>query len=203
MAFSKIILNGDTLMDVTGDTVDSGNLLSGETATDKPTIPTVNNATLTIKKNNTTVNTFTANASSDVTANITVPTNVSELNNDAGYITAVDYVVEYGTTADNWKYVKWNSGKYEAHIHTQFAINAGSAWIGGYYHATTYPLALPSFSQTWQLVYAVKSDTILSFCVGVSESSSGLTFYWVNGASGALNGTDFGWCDITIQGTWK
>ena len=42
--------------------------------TDKPTIPTVNNATLTIQKNGTTVNTFTANASSNVTANITVPT---------------------------------------------------------------------------------------------------------------------------------
>ena len=37
-------------------------------------IPTVNNATLTIQKNGTTVNTFTANASSNVTANITVPT---------------------------------------------------------------------------------------------------------------------------------
>lgn len=51
------------------------------------TIPIVNNATLTIQKNGTTVNTFTANASSDVTANITVPTKVSELTNDSGYIT--------------------------------------------------------------------------------------------------------------------
>ena len=57
----------------------------------KPTIPTVNNATLTIQKNGTTVNTFTANASSDVTANITVPINVSELTNDAGYLTSVTW----------------------------------------------------------------------------------------------------------------
>lgn len=41
--------------------------------------PTVNNATLTIQKNGTDVKTFTANASSDVTANITVPTQFSEL----------------------------------------------------------------------------------------------------------------------------
>ena len=54
----------------------------------KPAIPTVNNATLTIQKNGTTVETFTANASSNVTANITVPINVSELTNDAGYITS-------------------------------------------------------------------------------------------------------------------
>ena len=53
----------------------------------KPTIPTVNNATLTIQKNGSTVKTFTANASSNVTANITVPTKTSDLTNDAGYTT--------------------------------------------------------------------------------------------------------------------
>ncbi len=55
----------------------------------KPTIPTVNNATLTIQKNGTTVKTFTANASSNVTANITVPTKTSDLTNDSGYITGI------------------------------------------------------------------------------------------------------------------
>lgn len=52
-------------------------------------IPTVNNATLTIQKNGTTVNTFTANASSNVTANITVPTKTSDLTNDDGFITGI------------------------------------------------------------------------------------------------------------------
>ena len=56
--------------------------------TDKPSIPTVNNATLTIQKNGTDVSTFTANASSDVTANITVPTNTSDLYNDSDFITS-------------------------------------------------------------------------------------------------------------------
>ena len=40
----------------------------------KPTIPTVNNGTLTIKKNGTNVATFSANQSGNATANITVPT---------------------------------------------------------------------------------------------------------------------------------
>lgn len=53
----------------------------------KPTISTVNNGTLTIQKNGTKVQTFTANQSSSVTANITVPTKVSELTNDSGYTT--------------------------------------------------------------------------------------------------------------------
>lgn len=58
----------------------------------KPTIPTVNNGTLTIQKNGTTVDTFTANSSTDKTVDISVPTNTSELTNGAGYITA-DYAV--------------------------------------------------------------------------------------------------------------
>ena len=59
---------------------------------DKPTIPTVNNATLTIQKNGATVETFTANSSSDKTVNISVPTNTNELTNGAGFITA-DYAI--------------------------------------------------------------------------------------------------------------
>lgn len=45
-------------------------------------LPAVNDATLTIQKNGTTVNTFTANSSSNVTANITVPTQTSDLTNN-------------------------------------------------------------------------------------------------------------------------
>lgn len=55
--------------------------------TDKPTIPTVNNATLTIQRNNTNVGTFTANASSNKTINITVPTTVAELSDASTYVT--------------------------------------------------------------------------------------------------------------------
>lgn len=57
--------------------------------TNKPTIPTVNNATLTIQRNNTNVATFTANAASNVTANISVPTATSDLTNDSGFITSI------------------------------------------------------------------------------------------------------------------
>lgn len=58
------------------------NSLGQVTAITEVTItqPTVNNATLTIQKNGTTVNTFTANASSNVTANITVPTTAADVN---------------------------------------------------------------------------------------------------------------------------
>lgn len=51
-----------------------------EVLTDAPTIPTVNNGTLTIQKNGEKVQTFSANQSSSVTANITVPTKASDVN---------------------------------------------------------------------------------------------------------------------------
>lgn len=54
----------------------------------KPTIPTVNNGTLTIQRNGDNVATFGANNSANITANIAVPTNTSQLTNGAGFITA-------------------------------------------------------------------------------------------------------------------
>ena len=45
----------------------------------KPSIPTVNNGTLTIQKNGSNVATFTANQSGNSTANITVPVNLADL----------------------------------------------------------------------------------------------------------------------------
>lgn len=51
-------------------------------------LPTVNDATFTITQNGTAVATFTANSSTNATAAITVPTAVSDLTNDSGYITS-------------------------------------------------------------------------------------------------------------------
>ena len=69
----------------------------------KPTIPTVNNGTLTIQKNGTNVTTFTANQSSNAIANITVPTKVSELTNDSGFTSNTGTVtsVKVGSTSYN------------------------------------------------------------------------------------------------------
>lgn len=50
-----------------------------------PSQATVNNATLTIQKNGTTVQTFTANSATDKTANITVPTTMADLSDASSY----------------------------------------------------------------------------------------------------------------------
>ena len=68
--------------------------------TDKPTIPTVNNATLTIQRNNTSVGTFTANASSDKTINIAVPTTVAELSDASTYVTQSNLATQLANKQD-------------------------------------------------------------------------------------------------------
>lgn len=77
------LLNTPSLATV-ATTGDYGDLLN------TPTIPTVNDATLTIQKNSTNVGTFTANASSNVTIDISVPTDTGDLTNNAGFITSSD-----------------------------------------------------------------------------------------------------------------
>ena len=78
-----------TITDKEGTTSENINDFSGSynDLTDKPTIPVVNNATITIKQNNTTLKSFTTNQGTNENINIHVPTKVSDLNNDNGYIT--------------------------------------------------------------------------------------------------------------------
>ena len=64
-----------------------------------PTIPTVNDAVLTIQKNGVDVQTFTANASSNVTCNITVPTKTSDLTNDSNFVDTSNSAVASGITS--------------------------------------------------------------------------------------------------------
>lgn len=66
----------------------------------KPTIPTVNNSTITIKKNNETVDSFTTNASAAKSINITVPTKTSDLTNDSGFLTQHQDISGKANTAD-------------------------------------------------------------------------------------------------------
>ena len=69
------------------DKLTAGSNISISGNTISATVPTVNNGKLTIQKNGTDVATFTANQSTNATANITVPVKVSELTNDSGFTT--------------------------------------------------------------------------------------------------------------------
>lgn len=57
---------------------------------DIPSVLTINDGTLTIQKNATTIDTFTANSATNKTVNIVVPTDTGDLTNNAGYLKASD-----------------------------------------------------------------------------------------------------------------
>lgn len=88
-------------------------------------LPTVNNATLTIQKNGTSVATFTANQSENTTANIVVPTKTSDLDNDTGYITGItssDVTTALGYTPYN----STNPNGYTSNVGTVTSVNNAS-----------------------------------------------------------------------------
>lgn len=62
--------------------------------------PAVGNATLTIQKNGENVQTFTANATSNKTANITVPTTVAELSDASSYVTQDSFANQLSNKQD-------------------------------------------------------------------------------------------------------
>lgn len=78
----------------------------------KPTIPTVNNGKLTIQKNGTDVATFTANQSTNTTANITVPTKASDVNAlslDGGTINKSKTIKMDASANSNGANLKWGT----------------------------------------------------------------------------------------------
>ena len=163
-----------------------------------PTIPTVNDATLTIQKNGVDVQTFTANASSNVTANITVPTKTSDLTNDSDFVvssnlatvaTSGDYVADtdiHVTTADK---ATWNTVTSKAND-SDVVHRSGDETVAG---EKTFSNVVPingvyignEPSTTFRTVLLLRSryDT-------VGKSGWLVSKFRSNSAQGALSGSD-------------
>lgn len=105
-------LTGNVNLHKVSKTGDYGDLLN------KPQIPTVNNATLTIQKNGTTIDTFTANAATDKTINITVPTTASDV---SALPSSTKYAASLSLSIDSSTYVV------TAQLKDQDGNNLGSA----------------------------------------------------------------------------
>ena len=137
--------------------------------TNQPTIPTVNNGTLTIQKNGTNVQTFTANQSSNVTANITVPTKTSDLTKVfQAYFSSTTYsgtaILGYGATNINT-----TGGKVKAGTNGLLTVNytgliriRAQIWIGG--TASTRPwVLLENYSNNRAILTEVIDDSSSSY----------------------------------------
>ena len=95
--------------------------------TDKPTIPTVNDATLTIQSDGTTVGTFTANSSTNVTANVIPPVRVGSVISQPTDVAFVDTVniVDNAVTAAKID-LSTLGGNYST-----LEVDTGYTWIDG------------------------------------------------------------------------
>lgn len=152
----------------------------------KPTIPTVNDATLTIKRNGTAVDTFTANASVDKSINITVPTKTSELTNDSSLVVDASYVHTDNnfTTAEKTKLSGIATGA-EANVQSDWSITdtASDAFIKNKPTIPTVPTNVSAFTNdagyqtaaNVQTAIAGKANTADLATVATSGSYNDLT----------------------------
>ena len=96
------------------------------------TIPTVNNGTLTIQRNGTTVGTFTANQSGNTTANITVPTTAvdiaTQLETTSSQCTNVDEALN---ALNDEKQDALESGVSIKTINNESVLGSGNITVGG------------------------------------------------------------------------
>lgn len=160
-------------------------------------VPTVNNATLTIQKNGTTVKTFTANASSDVTANITVPTKTSDLTNDSGYVSGPS------SSTDN-AVARFDSttGKIIQNS-TVIIEDNGDLKLGRYthnvLHAETTAIPTETIIHT-KIQYASEAYMpvirIYGYAYGL-KSPIELKLSWY------IYGGNMGWCGAVSMGAWR
>lgn len=114
----------------------------------KPTIPTVNDATLTIQKNWTSVATFTANSSTATTANITVPN-----------------VINNVTSTSTSDALSANQGKeLQDQINDLKAMGRFlSLWDCETWQPISFPLSTPYNYQTWDYYLVENVDTTTNY----------------------------------------
>lgn len=114
----------------------------------KPTIPTVNDATLTIQKNWASVGTFTANSSTNVTANITVPN-----------------VINNVTSTSTSDALSANQGKaLQDQINDLKAMGRFlSLWDCETWQPISFPLDIPYNYQTWDYYLVESVDTTTNY----------------------------------------
>lgn len=98
--YGDIVTHDASEFQEAGDYADAVHTHVKADITDFPTIPTVNNATISIQKNGTLVDSFTANQSTAKTINITVPTtaaDVSALPSSTKYAASIDLSINTTT----------------------------------------------------------------------------------------------------------
>ena len=162
----------------------------------KPTIPTVNDGILTIQQNGTNVETFTANSSTNKTANITVPTKTSDITNDSGFIT-----IDSGSNT-NGDYIKFSNGTMICTKQFELSSIAFPNTWGGWYETAQIDLggyAQNFISTPYVYATAVKGSFFIEGIKSTSQNSFGTT-YLLKPSSSSINNVAI---ELLAIGKWK
>lgn len=152
----------------------------------KPSIPTVNDATLTIEQNGTTLATFTANSSSNATASITAPviTMTSTDPGEGSQLAANNYVAYYGGSPLNTDY-------------STSEIETGALWIDG----------KPIYKKTFNFTN-IGSSASVSKAHGISGINTVVKMewiytpgsgYWLDGSTNTAVALEMGPTNVAIN----
>jgi len=132
--------------------------------------PTIWDATLTIQKNSTTIDTFTANATSNKTIDIQVPTTVAELSDASDYVTQTelsDYVMWPASSTDgNIVLFDWATGKVVKDSGLKLSVvTSEPAWdlCSVYYNNGTIYILIPDYLwlENWDAVLTESWDKFI------------------------------------------
>lgn len=201
MAISKVTLNGDTLMDVTQDTVTANNLLSGETATgaDGESVTgavatktssdmTVSGATVTAPAG------YYATAASKSVASGGVTQNAPTINTSTGVVTATSTVtagyVSAGTKSSTMNLTTQAAKTVTPTTSSQTAVASGRYTTGAVTVA-----AIPS-----QYIVPSGTKTITENGTGIDVASYASVDVDVTGQ--AASGIKYIWTDRDGEGAW-
>ena len=153
------LINRPAFLQVQADWTEADNT-SPAYIKNKPTIPTVNNATLTIQKNWTAVATFTANSSTNATANITVP---NVINNLTSTSTSDALSANQGYVLDQKIQDLQSIGRFL------------SLWNAATGQPISFPLATPYNYMTWDYFLV---ETVSTASTPVNYKPSGVQYTW-------------------------
>lgn len=167
--------------------------------------PTIGSGILTIQKNGTAVDTFNANATADKSINITVPTAVSQLTNDSGYLTSSDLVtvMDYKGTKATVSALPQSNNKNGDVWHVT-ENNAEYAWNGTSWEELGTPIDLSGYATSASLATVATTGsyndltdkptipTVNNAALTVQKNGTTVKTFTAN-ASSAVN------VDITMQ----
>ena len=156
----------------------------------KPTIPTVNNGTLTIQKNGNNIQTFSANQSTNATANITVPTKTSDLTNDSGYIngyTETDPIFSASPAAGitNANITQWNAAEQNVQADWNVTSSSSDAYIK---NKPTIPTKTSDLTNDSGFL-TTETDPVFSASAASGITSSNIS-YWTGKQDALVSGTN-------------